>query len=418
MGNLDWKKIGIIGLFVGAVALFGFLLYYFFISPLFFPSATTNISGNGQTNATGTLPTTVTINGRIYNVDPATGLPTGEVDAGTPTITTKTEPTDRAEGGLTKTATIVSGQALYPTGSADSSLIYYNPTDGRFYQANSAGKISAYSDKTFHNVSNVTWSADNNQAVIEYPDGSNIVYDFSTGKQTTLPQHWQDFSFSATGQLAFKSMALDVENRFLAIANADGSQVKVIESIGGSENQFDVNWSPNSQMVATFTEGKDGDRSNVYFIGQNNENYKLMVVEGRDFRSEWSPDGETIVYSVYSAANNYKPQLWISDAGASTVGNNRHSLNLETWADKCAFSSATKLYCAVPETLSYGAGLQPESAADTPDQIYEIDLATGVKKLLAIPEGDHTISQIIVNENSNYLLFTDSGSNQVYKINL
>jgi len=37
MGNLDWKKIGLIAMFLGAIALFGFFLYYFFIGPLFFP---------------------------------------------------------------------------------------------------------------------------------------------------------------------------------------------------------------------------------------------------------------------------------------------------------------------------------------------------------------------------------------------
>ena len=211
---------------------------------------------------------------------------------------------------------------------------------------------------------------------------------------------------------------MDIENRFLAIANDDGSNIKTLEHIGGIENQVAVNWSPTNQMIATVTKGKDGDRSEVYFIGQNDENYKLMIVNGRDFRGLWSPTGNQMVYSVYNSQNDYKPQLWISDASPTTIGENRRSLNLETWADKCSFVSTNKIYCAVPTSLPYGAGLEPGIANTIPDQIYELDLTTGAKKLIAIPEGEHTISQIIFNDNYNYLLFTDANNNQVYKINL
>lgn len=418
MGNLDWKKIGLIAMFVGAVVLFGFFLYYFFIGPLFFPPEDGVIPGP-ETTATGTLPQTVNINGRIYNVDPNTGLPTTEITGQTPTTPLPDQqPSDRASGGITKTDRFINDPAYYST-MLNNNLLYYDKTDGKFYQTTADGRTSALSDQVFNSVSNVTWSNDGKKAVLEYPDGSNIIYDFSSGKQITLPKHWEEFSFSeASNQLAFKSIGLDIENRFLAVSNADGSNVKIIQNIGGIENQVDVNWSPTNQMVATFTKGKDADRSEVYFIGQNDENYKLMIVNGWDFRGQWSPTGNQMVYSVYNSQDDYKPQLWISDASPSSIGDNRRSLGLETWADKCSFASASKIYCAVPTSLPYGAGLEPGIANTIPDQIYEVDLATGVKNLIAIPEGDHTISQIIFNDDYDYLLFTDANTNQVYKISL
>ena len=263
----------------------------------------------------------------------------------------------------------------------------------------------------------MTWANNRGQAVLEYPDGSNIVYDFNTNKQVTLPKHWQDFSFApADNGIAFKSMALDVENRFLAIAGPDGSQSRILENIGEKEDQFQVNWSPNNQMIATFSKGKDLNRSEVYFVGLNNENFKYMLVEGRGFEGQWSPEGDRMVYSVYNSGNGYKPELWIADADPSNIGNNRHQLNLQTWSDKCSFTNSQKLFCAVPSNLPDGVSLDRSQASGYIDQIYEIDLSTGSKKLLAVPEGNHAIDRIMTS--GNQLFFHDQNTNRLYKINL
>jgi len=280
------------------------------------------------------------------------------------------------------------------------------------------GDIKAYSNKIFYNVRSASWSNDGTMAALEYPDGSNIIYDFANNKQITLPKHWQEFEFSPDGgQIAFKSIALDPENRFLAVANPDGSQIKILESIGGVENQFKANWSPNNQMVATFSEGIDANRSEVFFIGLNNENFKSMIVEGRDFRGVWSPEGNKMIYSVYSSENDYKPQLWIADANPNSIGANRRSIGLDTWGNKCSFADSDRVICAVPQSLPSGAGLAPESANQINDYLYEINLATGAKKLLAVPEGSHTIDQVIAS-NSDYVFFSDRNDGRIYRIKL
>jgi Tol biopolymer transport system component len=171
-------------------------------------------------------------------------------------------------------------------------------------------------------------------------------------------------------------------------------------------------------VVGDFKEGKDLDRSEIYFIGQNNENFKSMVVEGRDFRGTWSPDGSQMIYSVYNSKNGYLPELWISDASGDNVGNNRQNINLNTWADKCSFAGNGVVYCAVPQSLPEGAGLVPKAAADIADDIYEINLNTGARRMIATPSGSHNISQIITTPNANYLMFTDSKSKLIYRLDL
>lgn len=415
--NLDWKKIGIIVIFIASVGLFAFFIYYFFFKPLFLPSP---IPANvNQPAANEGLPATININGRLFVVNANGRLP---LDANVNIEITpleQTQPTPTAQGGLTQASTFVKEAAYFSTVEASGNIIYYDAKTGKFYQVTKDGLVSVFNNQVFHNVSKVTWSEQRDKAVLEYPDGSKIVYDFKNNKQITLPKHWEEFSFAPTGgQIAFKSIAMDIENRYLAVAKNDGSQVKILEDIGGVEDQFEVNWSPNQQMVATFTKTKDHDRSEVYFIGLNNENFQVMTVAGRDFRGEWSPTGDKMVYSVYNSQNNYKPELWVADAQSNTIGNNRRRLGLETWGNKCAFATNEKIYCAVPTELPFGAGLEPNIANNIPDQIYEVNLKTGSKKLIAVPDGNHTISQIIITNDVGSLFFSDKNNNKIYKINL
>lgn len=417
---LDWKKILTIIIFVAAIAIFSFVLYYFFFKPIFSPAPTTEPVA---TTTPAQLPTTVNINGKIYVLNSEGRLPgAGSIDENTLIpLEEAVKATETAVGTLTQANELLNETPSFSTLSSDGNLIYFSQANKKFYQLTPDGQTKDYNDKIFYQVSNVTWSPDAQKAILEYPDGAKIIYDFQTGEQISLPKHWQDFSFSPDSeQFIFKNLALDPENRFLAIASADGSQTKIVEAIGGIENQIQAAWSPNNQVVATLAKTTGFGRSDVYFIGQNQENFKLMTVEGWGFEGKWSPNGKKMIYSVYNAANNYQPELWLSDAAPDQAGNNRLSLGLNTWSNKCAFADESKLYCAVPLNLPYGAGLEPNAAEynEITDQIYEINLTTGSHSLLAIPEGEHAIERLIKPENLNQLWFVDSNSQKIYKINL
>jgi hypothetical protein len=325
-----------------------------------------------------------------------------------------------ANGGLTEVKEIVNKNTLSATLSSNGSDVqYYDKTDGKFYRVDTDGNVTALSDKIFHDVQTIAWAPNRQEAILEYPDGANILYNFNKQQQVTLPQHWQDFNFSPSGdKIVLKSMGLDPSNRWLAISNPDGSKVQAIEPMGEEDASVYTDWSPNNQMIAMHTKGVDFNRQEVYFIGLNDENFKSMVIEGRGFQPQWSTAGDKLMYSVYSSDNDMKPLLWIADAQGDNVGNNRHSLNVETWASKCAFSSDNKVYCAVPESLDKGAGLFPELAKNTKDQLYQIDTDTGIKKLIAVPDGTYNMSDLIISDNGGSLVFTDNNSERLYKIKL
>lgn len=411
---IKYKKIFLIMAFIITVIMLGYLLYAVF----FKASTETKTAKETATSSAPTgLPKADEGSQQIIPDADGDGLPDIEES---PIKDIEDYVDESADGGLTKTEEVSQNKSLSATlGNDGSTLQYYNKEDGKFYRITENGEAEAYSDKVFYNLEKVTWSPQKNKAILEYPDGSNIVYNFDTKKQITLPKHWEDFNFSPDGsQIVLKSIGIDPDNRWLAISNEDASKIKAIESIGLNDATVYPLWSPNNQIIAMYTEGVDFNRQEVYFVGQNDENFKSTVIEGRGFQPQWSPNGDRLLYSVYSSDNDYKPLLWIVNAEGEKIGSNRKSLGIETWAEKCVFNDSRDIYCAVPDALENGSGIFPEMAENTQDKIYKIDSITGLKKLLAVPDGAYNASNLIISEDQNYLFFTDKTTEKIYKINL
>ena len=311
---------------------------------------------------------------------------------------------------------------MSPTLSSAGGVQFYNADDGKFYRVGPDGKPQLLNDQVFYNVQHVTWSPVGNESILEYPDGTKIYYNFETKKQATLPKHWEEFSFAPQGEkIAAKSIGFSPENRWLVISNPDGTEVTPIAAMGDNAGKVQVNWSPNKQIVATSLTGESlgEDRQQVLMVGLHHENFRALTVEGRDFRGLWSPNGKQIVYSVYSSANDYKPQLWIDNSDGDAIGSDRKLLDLNTWANKCSFADSRFLYCGVPDTLQTGAGFAPAVSDQTPDHLLKIDLQTGIKTEIPITDSTaHVIDSIVVSPDGKQLFFTDKTQSGLFQVNL
>ncbi|MBI4280628.1 PD40 domain-containing protein [Candidatus Uhrbacteria bacterium] len=357
---------------------------------------------------------------------PITGLP--PIAPGIPPGVTPPPPavlpeaTPIAQGGPTQTTALtertVRGAALTGDGQ---SMAFYNPSDNFFYRLSPDGSVSKLSDRAFFGVQQIYWSPDASRAVLEYPDGSNIFFDFDRHEQVTLPKHWQEFDFSNNGQqIVAKSMGVNVNNRWLIVSQADGSEARTIEALGENANRVTVSWSPSNEVIAFSATGEPlgFDTTEIIPIGQNQENLKALIVEGRDFRPLWSADGNRLLYSVYHSSNGYRPMLWLTDARGDRLGENRQSLGLETWADKCVFASASVAYCAVPASLPEGAGFQPAVAVNTPDQVYRLDISQGTKTLVGLPAEGSAMTNLSVSSDERLLFYTEAGTGILRKMQL
>lgn len=392
-----------IGILVTATVL-GFLIWYFFFRAPMQPTVPTPTTP-GQI---GQLPTAGEGGpGRVTPGGPGafpTGVPALPTFTGGRQITTETVTTNPVAN-------------LTGTGSA---AAFYDPTTGQFSKIDANGNLVKLSDKTFFEVQNVTWAPNADKAILEFPDQSKIVYNFTTDTQVTLPKHWQDFNFSTDGgKIAGKSIGQLEESRWLFVANADGTQQQAIQPLGVNGDKVDVSWAPNNQVVAFARTGtpRDGESQEIIPLGMNNENFKSLVVPGFGFRPNWSPDGNTLLYSVYNTASGNRPELYITTGGADAMGENRQSLRIQTWADKCSFQGSSVLFCAVPSNLEPGVGIIPEAATNTNDGIYRIDLSTGIQELV-VPPSASSISSITAAADGRSLYYTDAQTGRLHKVSM
>ncbi len=409
---MDRKRIALIVLFVVSIAIFGWGLYSFFFKGIIPGNET-----NGNANTVGVLP----IPGQggpghaNENQNQPIQLP------GFSTTIDVTAPTDIAQGGYTKVVDYGDTKVDDFTSGAEGAY-FYNKDAGLFFKVD-GGKSTPLSDKKFFDVDKVTWSKDQNKAIMEYPDGSNVVYDFKTDKQVTLPKELTDFSFSPQGDaIAGKWMGKTNDENWLMVGDANGGNFQLIEPLGDRGNNVQVDFSNNNQIVALVRDPVDANTQSVLPIGLNGENFPAFNVEGLKFESKWAPTDNALLYNVSTQDNNYNPKLLITSGDAETLGTSHLDLELNTWANKCTFNaSSTSIYCAEPTSLPRGSGLYPELAKGIPDVFYRIDLRSGQKIPLAVPVGNrssYSASSVFLSQDESSLYFVDEVTNQLHSIRL
>lgn len=329
-----------------------------------------------------------------------------------------------ALGGLTWTYPI----SLEATQNAElardgQSAVYYQKESGRFYEIAPDGTKKLLTDQVFFNVEKVIWSPVKDKAILEYPDGFKTVYDFQKKKVVSLPKEWYDFSFNPSGrEIVFKTDSKYPEDRWLAMAQADGTNAKVIEHMGENQDKVIVDWSPNYQVIAFARTGepRGAFEQEILLIGRYGEDFRPLVVDGQGFESRWSPLGDKIVYSVYSDKTNYNPMLYVVEAQGDRIGYGKKNLGLATWAHKCTFNqNGETLYCAVPRDLPQGSSLVPELAENVKDDFYQVDLRTGRASFLAEGAfGAYRVEKMFLSADEKLLYFVDQDTGRLHYLRL
>lgn len=395
--------------FILACILIALAIYF-----VFFQKAVTTITTGPET----TTPTGGALPGA------ATGAPGTVPPGGTPSETpggTQLPPSTIAKGGETFTTLLTNTSVKSPTVTANGTVAYYDPADGKFYTVDAKGNVVALSQATFPKAEAVTFDTGATSAVIEFPDGSNVVYDFETAKQVTLPNHWEDFSFSGSGDaLAAKSVGTDASNRALVVTNTDGTETKVITNLGSNDDKVSVSWSPNNTVLGfSATGGSTGGtfgRQEIYLIGPDGSASGVLIVDGTSFHNIWAPDGNHLLYSVADPGNGYKATLWYADSRGDRNGDSRRKMAVSTLVSKCTFASTTTAYCGVPREMPAGGG-SDESLITASDDVYKINITTGNATLVAIPAADTKIfSPSVSSDGANFFYADAAGRLNVIRL--
>ena len=330
-----------------------------------------------------------------------------------------------AQGGLTLTNNVVNNTANASMSNDGQTISYYNGSDGMFYKVVAGSEPVALTDDFYKGAENVTFSPDSDKAIIEFPDGTNVMYDFQKKKQYSLPKEMEDFSFDFTGdRMAFKYMGQGEFDRWYATANPDGTGVNAVDLLGNNGDKVTIDWSPAGQVVGHWWEAKEGLKLEIKFLGEHDENFASTITEGIGFVGQWTTNGEKLLYSVSSVDSGLRPELWIVNASPGNIGRERINLGVRTWADKCTVNgSSTIAYCAVPINLDNGAGIARDVADDNVDEIYKIDLINNIRTKVAMPTNSsnsigYTIEKMFINEDESELYFVENGNGSLNSINL
>jgi len=412
---MNFRRIIIIlGFFIFVVGA-GLAIYFlFFRQPVESPGPNSN-------NTNGFLPTINNAANRNTSNTNGSITPIGNTNTGIQPLNGNTNASPVADGGVTQVSTVVQGSVKNPQVNTQSGMIsYYDQDADKFYQMRSDGTgKQELSSQAFPEVQDIIWNKNSDTAVMTFPDESKIVYDFNSKKQYTLPKETEDFSFSPTGnQLAYKYLPSNIDDRSIIVSSTDGSGAKLVEELGDKANDVEIDWSPKGDVVARFRKSIDASRQEVFFVGQNKENYKSVIVEGRGFTGAWSPDGERLLYSVYTPETNYNPKLYLVNGSGEAIGTGNTDLNVATWPDKCVFTSGTNLYCAEPNYLPPGSGLRPDQVSDYNDTFYQINALTGQKQLLAQPSIPVNAKDLRLSSDGKTLYFIDAKTNRMQSIRL
>lgn len=412
------KQLLIIG-FICAVIGIGFGLYYVFFRSIFAPAPTQTAVRQPETSTErpklpSSATTTVTIPEQQTpsNQQPGQNLPP-EQTAPQPGLI-PTETSQIAAGGPT-VATVITG-AKTPSMIANrvqGGVNAYDSTQGAFVRMDNNGKTTYLTDRRFYNLSDIAWSSNGQEAVIGFGDGTNLYYDFSRNVAVRLPDQIKQPTFNTSGdKIAFKWVdPIDRDRNYVGISKPDGTGIKFVQALGYEADKIKVEWSADEQYVGTFRTGKNANAQEVLFIGQNQENYKSLVVEGLNFDYIYAPVGTKILYSTVSMNGDGNPRIYVADSSQNNLGAG-FKTNLATTVDKCAFSpDGLSAYCAAPQSLPAGSGLVPELAGATEDDIYRIDIATGTVSLISRPLIDGhdrtSLSNLSVSADGKTLYCTD-----------
>lgn len=417
--------------FVCATVIIGFLLYWVFFRPT---PVQTPVTEEPEETYTPQLPKAEEVDipvdappDEVIEPEPGEELEPVATEEPEETIVNRIESgiSEVASGGQTRVNTVTADIFNAPTVNTVTGDIYsYSPIMGSFLKVDADGNTDFVSDKQFYNVEEIAWSPTGDSAIMEFGDGTNLYYDFEKDIAVRLPDQISEPGFSASGdKIAFEWYdEIDYDRNYIGISNPDGTGIQFVELLGDVGDRVNIEWSPQSEYIATVRNSKNGNAQELTFIGQNGENYKKLAVPGTNVEYDYIPNSSKMLISSINMSKGGVYELYIANADPDNFGS-IVSTGLKTTIDKCAMNgSGTVAYCAVPRVVNAGSALVPQLSSDSPEDFYAVDLSTGKSTLVAIPDHDElagvVVKDIMLSSDEKTLLFTNDADGQLLSLQL
>ncbi|MBI3631220.1 MAG: PD40 domain-containing protein [Candidatus Sungbacteria bacterium] len=260
---------------------------------------------------------------------------------------------------------------------------------------------------------NAVWSPTKDRAAVFYISDQSIkgFLHLSTSSIAVLPELITSFAWSPDGKSLAYTLIQD-KLLHLVIADSSGKNPKTILQTPLADAQ--MSW-VSADKIALQT-APSGFAEGYLFAYSRNKNTLTRIAGPRyGLESRWSPDASVVLLSEtknggrYGSVSVYDPTKKASQ-----------TIDIATLAEKCAWTDATTLYCAVPRDIPASITLPDDylrGEFNPQDRIVQID----VKQNSITPvfdEGEFDINDLAVTKDKNFLLFVSRTDGTLWSLKL
>ncbi|MFC1632623.1 hypothetical protein ACFL1U_00560 [Patescibacteria group bacterium] len=251
---------------------------------------------------------------------------------------------------LTKLNDLPSNYLSYD--NKEKQLIYYNNSAEQIFASNLLGYGQSARSDELSNLTDMVWSADRNKGLLFFQasEGSPFrayIFDNETLETKEIKGYYSSLTWAN-------------DSRYLIgyrIGAADDAATGIVK-INRETLAEDVLYESDLEGVQVLSYGEDIlyylkteslRRSSLYLFDTSAKKSTELISGYYNFEPLLSPNENKLIFTGNTDAND-KPTLQYKDL--SNASSKVFSLNVETFASKCAWNSAsTAIYCAVPTSL-------------------------------------------------------------------
>ena len=193
-------------------------------------------------------------------------------------------------------------------------------------------------------------------------------------------------------------------------ALADGSQPKKI--LDSEFTEWMPQWVNPTTIALTTLATREAD-GYLYFLNPANGNFRKILGPIRGLTTLVSPDGKTVLMSA-STDTGFASALYGVETGTIT------KLDLATIASKCAWGSATILYCAVPQSVPQNKYPDAwyQGIVSFNDALWSIDAKTGTTRVASVPPQSMDMTKVTISPDGAYAYFINRTDESLWSLRL
>ena len=320
--------------------------------------------------------------------------------------------------------TISQEPVFSPTMTSDKTkIVYYFRSNGNVWQSNFDGSdLSQTSTIILENLVKVIWSPDKNKVITIFQDNleniSKYFYSYTTQKALPLDKYINYITWSPDSKkIAYQYQNDFTDNNNISTANPDGTKYTTL--LKTRMKNLIVEWPKGSDIF--LREKPSGiAQSSLYSLNTLSKSFNNIMPNVYGLSVKWSSEGNKILYSKTNSKGG-SIGIFIADRN----GTNEKSANIQTLAEKCAWSQDTRyIYCAIPKNIADARILPDDFYKGTfigDDELYKINIGTGEK--INILEKESLIEtfdaiDLFLSPQENYLFFVNKNNGLLYSIKL